>query len=386
MHDDVFVWTNDEQALLYNAKSFKQISIQKKQFALFRLCYFFEDNTNLYFEYDTNDEICDSIDFLVDNSMGRISTLGEIDCRIPPIVSINNDWNRNIPEVERTKIILNTNVLVNLHTITIYIGGNAPDNKYFLQMPYPLNSYESISFHHLNSIIHNCLQQCDGDIQFKLVFSDYQDSEILSFAHKLQTYCSKISFIFLLRKDMNVFEYIQKMGYKVVLIIDIQFDNSPLHSLDKQFEYQILIRNESDLSTFDRLKKSLYTVYPQFIAENNEVFFKNNIFLNREELTHIQCSKHLIFLHQKLNINFWGQLFVYPNGDVFSSSERTFYLGKITLPLTLLVQRELIQTNAWQHIRNNFHCSSCIYQWLCPSPTIIEHIFKRNTICNLFNN
>ena len=47
------------------------------------------------------------------------------------------------------------------------------------------------------------------------------------------------------------------------------------------------------------------------------------------------------------------------------------------------VQKELTEGCSWLHIRNKALCDTCIYQWLCPSPSDYEIRLGHLNLCTV---
>lgn len=109
--------------------------------------------------------------------------------------------------------------------------------------------------------------------------------------------------------------------------------------------WEFLIEDEVQYQFVESLGLARYRIVPIFNDQNTD-FFRENIFITQEELMQQCLSMREIFRNQKVNINYFGKLNIYPDGMV-----RTSYyceaLGNIrTHRLTGLIYTELIKNTA----------------------------------------
>lgn len=90
-----------------------------------------------------------------------------------------------------------------------------------------------------------------------------------------------------------------------------------------------------------------------------------------------------IFRNQKLNSNFFGTLYILPDGSV-KANINTSILGNIGTDKILdIIYQELTVNTAWRVVRNSQPCSECIYQFFCPAPSDYERAIGQNNLCQL---
>ena len=74
-----------------------------------------------------------------------------------------------------------------------------------------------------------------------------------------------------------------------------------------------------------------------------------------------------------------------PNGDVFANLQNS-KLGNIcTDSILSMLHKELREGKSWFHLRTEYPCSECLYQWLCPSPSNCELTIGRPNLCHIKN-
>lgn len=103
------------------------------------------------------------------------------------------------------------------------------------------------------------------------------------------------------------------------------------------------------------------------VYDNNYGFFRENIFWSQDDLLNSKVKKHEIFMHQRVNSGFFGNLTILPDGRIYSNVNFP-PLGSVGDPLDNVIVQELEQNYAWRFIRDKKPCSDCVWQWVCPSP------------------
>ena len=154
----------------------------------------------------------------------------------------------------------------------------------------------------------------------------------------------------------------------------------------KNHQLQFLITSEEEYEKAEELAAKIgiknYNIMPVFNGEN-EVFFKENVFIDKDDIFMSPLSLKRIFSHQAVNAKFFGNFYILPDQDV-KANLNTDTVGNLKeTPFIKLIQKELIDNSAWRTIRNHKPCSDCLYQYLCPPPSNYEYAMKRDTMCRL---
>lgn len=150
--------------------------------------------------------------------------------------------------------------------------------------------------------------------------------------------------------------------------------------------FHFVVESEDDCARAELLAERIgvdkVKIVP-FYNNANLGFFKDNIFLNREDIFTEPISMRTIFCNQKLNSNFFGSLTILPNGDVIASPNKPV-LGNIHRDqLIKLIYNEMLSKSSWRYTRNGEKCSACLYQYLCPPPSNYELSMGRENLCNV---
>ena len=186
---------------------------------------------------------------------------------------------------------------------------------------------------------------------------------------------SQISYLKILVNSIMDFE-------KIKLIY-----NDDLQTKDNlSIEWIILISDEDEyddiVSIIEKNKISNYRILPFYNTKNID-FFKNNIFLSKDDILSSIDDKKTIFTKKQINIFDFGKLFISSKGYVYSNYNLT-PIGTISTEVSKLLLKELQGTKSWRRTRYNMKiCSECIYKIICPSPSNYEFIFGRPDLCKL---
>jgi pseudo-rSAM protein len=112
-------------------------------------------------------------------------------------------------------------------------------------------------------------------------------------------------------------------------------------------------------------------------------FFKENIFLSKEDILSTHISIKNIFANQSINIFDFGKINIMPDGNVFSNLNHPSLGNIYTSSIYDLVRKELFEGKSWLRIRNQAPCNECVYQWLCPPPTNYEIAIGYTNLCHV---
>lgn len=179
---------------------------------------------------------------------------------------------------------------------------------------------------------------------------------------------------------------------KIDVIVNFPLEEQVLLKLISQHKnhnnltFHFFVENESHYE----FVKCLEDKYPlnnlkiaPFFTGNNYIFFKENIFTDKEDILTEPIMLRKIFCNQKLNSNNFGILNILPNGDV-NANMNTDILGNIKNDLlSKIIYEELTKNTAWRKIRNDKPCNDCLYQFLCPPISNYELALGKPNLCHL---
>lgn len=235
------------------------------------------------------------------------------------------------------------------------------------------------------------LQSVPDDLTFNLIGNFAKDNELLFFLNNYSSLknilCSLDNIKFLESTFKNNFSYKILVHFPV----DIQQWNKSKQLLLNQslpFEYIFNITSLKDcldaekLIEQDQIEK--YHLNPVYTKDNIN-FFKEYIFLTKENILSTQMSMKDLFLKQAININDFGKIHIMSNGDIYANVNHPILGDIYTFSIYEIVQKEINEGKSWLRIRNQVPCKSCIYQWLCPSPSDYEIAIGYSNLCHINN-
>lgn len=197
--------------------------------------------------------------------------------------------------------------------------------------------------------------------------------------------CSYMNMIDLRTILTNTFTYRISVDFPVN---KKQWDNTMQILLNQPlpFEYIFNVTSERDCMQVEQLieqfKINKYQVKPVYTG-SNIIFFKKNIYLTKEDILSASISIKDFFIRQSMNVYDFGKINIMPNGDVYANLNHPI-LGNIYInSIYDIVQKEIDEGKSWFRIRNQVPCNSCIYQWLCPSPSNYEIAIGCSNLCHI---
>jgi len=144
---------------------------------------------------------------------------------------------------------------------------------------------------------------------------------------------------------------------------------------EKQYNVAISIIKTSDIKD--------YRIIPVYTGEN-DLFFRENVYLYREDIFASPVPHRIIFCNQKLNSNHFGKLHILSNGEI-KANTNTQTLGNVyENSLLEIITKELNTNTAWRVIRKESPCNDCLYQYLCPSPSNYETVIGKPNLCHIY--
>lgn len=183
-------------------------------------------------------------------------------------------------------------------------------------------------------------------------------------------------------------------GYSFQVNVDFPLDNKKqwdslitlISSSKRKIKFVFGIKNEADIDEVEKMiidyKIEDYQFSPIYDNQNID-FFKDNVFLTKDDIFSTPLSMKEIFANQTLNTYNFGRIFIKSNGDVLTkkNAEPIGNIKKDTIKK--IIFDEISEGNSWLEIRNQQPCSNCLYQWLCPSPSDYEIAINKPNLCHV---
>ncbi|MBE0646250.1 MAG: TIGR04150 pseudo-rSAM protein [Bacteroidales bacterium] len=164
----------------------------------------------------------------------------------------------------------------------------------------------------------------------------------------------------------------------------------PDAKLLKKIEFNLIVSSQEELvmalKIADDLELTNVYFKPLFTGENLD-FFRENVFVSKEEILVAQPDQKQVFSRNSINENDFGKLSILPGGEVFANLNDPSIGNATTHSLVDLVSEELRNGVSWQRSRKIVApCSGCLYQFLCPPISSYEVFMKRYNFCNVYPN
>lgn len=390
LYEDVFVWRNEREYFIYNSKNYKSFLCDSTP-CLEIIYNRIADFNNLYFILIEEDLLDVSVKNWIDNIIkidaGCVGeSLDSFDSPVsfPPLLRIQTD-------IERIKWMYSQGytgeMLKYLHDITIHINGSLNGNLYYArQMEYPIKTADFISI----DVVDNLLLYVSKSVTKNIciignIFSYYAFDRLFK---TIKIYDINVSICILFSDFIeaeNAMNILNNINLKVVLIIDdiIGFRECicDYSNMDIQFVFPILKKDDISevFDVIDLKKCNDYLLKPLYNGDNMS-FFKNNVYLRKDDILNFKLNKREVYLHYVVNTNFFGKLIYMPDNKVYSNLNYS-HIGENSELVTELIYREIVNGKSWRFIRDNGDCSNCLYKYLCPSPSNYELIFNKMNLC-----
>lgn len=166
-----------------------------------------------------------------------------------------------------------------------------------------------------------------------------------------------------------------------ILMLDLAeevtaFDlNSPLELWGK-------ISRKESICIYEQLVKQGKRIRP-FIIKNSQNLdlIKETMTFTKEELLNIKNKFQVIKSNNLINTNFWGHIYVLPDGSVsYSLMEDKIQFTDME-HLQEDFKKKFFQGNfSWTQLRGYPQCLKCVFRYLCPSPSYLENILRNNGV------
>lgn len=319
---------------------------------------------------------------------------------LPAILNFHRDRKRMALDPERDR---GQDILKYLHKLNIYINCyrdhhyNSPlFREGYKQFLFP---YSSMRYHELKlSGIQKLLKQvetlalCSVTILGGNIFLYKELAGLTDFLSQLS-----------LKKEFGVFykditiDNLKRVNWKILKDISLKIFVEPqmekrllIYCIEllKEFNissmYQFTIQSESDADALDDvidlLDPDQFSVKPYYNCSNNN-FFKENVFIEKSNLSDPVVSKKSIYARSVMNPDAFGNITVLSNGDIHSNlyEER---IGTIDMEVKQFLLKELSEGGGWFRLRKDMiPCGSCIYHQICPPISNYEYALSRNNLC-----
>lgn len=324
---------------------------------------------------------------------------------IPPILNFHRERKKMKLDPGRDS---GEGIIKYLHKLDIYINcfsGDSYDTHLFNQgykqflFPYSAKEYKELDLQLIKQLLNQikALEFCNITILGGNVFQYKELDGLLNLL--IQLPLKKELGVFYKDIDLNKLTRINNEKLKNIpfrIFVDSQPDKNQLNycieilkRLNICSSFQFTIQSEADTDGLDEIIDQIgveyFSIKPFYNGQNFN-FFKENIFIQKQDLSNSIASKRDIYARSVMNTTDFGHITVSCNGDVYSNVNEE-PLGKIDEDIKLLMLKELSEGKGWFRLRSNLSpCTDCIYEKVCPSLSNYEYALSFNDLCWLHGN
>ena len=151
--------------------------------------------------------------------------------------------------------------------------------------------------------------------------------------------------------------------------------------------FHFAIENDGDVQLIDRLI-SAYQLeefeYKPLYNGTNIAFFKENLFINREDISQSIPSQKDIYARMTLNTLDFKKLTLLSDKTAYANlnHKKIGTFGKDSV--TELIGHELSRGTSWLRVRKHVTpCKGCVYNALCPPITNYEYAIGKYNLCHV---
>lgn len=186
-----------------------------------------------------------------------------------------------------------------------------------------------------------------------------------------------------------IFENNFSYQISVTFPIDVERWNRAMEILLSQTlpaEFVFEVSSEDDVQQSKQLIEQYqidkYKLKPNYTG-NNIRFFEEEVFLSKEDILATSMTIKDFFARQAMNIYDFGKINIMPNGDAYANLNHPL-LGNIYADnIHEILHKEVEEGKSWLRVRNQAPCTDCVYQWICPPPSIYEIAIGRPNLCHV---
>lgn len=311
-----------------------------------------------------------------------------------PILNLLNDPRKILAEEGSA---LTTDLLSNVHEVNIYLNSSCTLEcehcseycKQFLwcstfgemKPKLVLEDYENL-FGFLSTVGIKQMNFLGGDVfQSNMLDSLGNLANKYSINNRVCIHFLHLKRLLKKKVDINKYSYIVFARAQDINEKDLIF----CRNINISIEWKIAVTSVEEYLVVEEIfnKETIKVDIFPFYDRLNYDFFFNNIFIDLEEITSLVVSKQEIFAKQVLNTNFFGKLFILPNGDIYTNMNNKSLGNLQECSLNEAVYKELKYGNSWLNVRNIGVCSQCMYRYLCPPISNYELVLKQMNLCHV---
>ena len=121
----------------------------------------------------------------------------------------------------------------------------------------------------------------------------------------------------------EIFNRIKQKQLRYTLLLDLSHDSYDWYINDKLCSISVKIDNDSDLEVANKLLEQGHQInFCPILTSTNSDFIKSLLSISHEDLLNIVNKYRTIKINNLINSNFWGNLYLFPEGKVCYSLSR----------------------------------------------------------------
>lgn len=308
---------------------------------------------------------------------------------------IRNNLPNNSKERNKFKIAISdeigNNILDNIFEISIYYSSlpeklSASKVDVNKQYMYPIKSSSNTKFQEFE-LLFNPQYSYNRLIEVNIIAGILNNNDIQYLENNIKKYFSnKIVNLFIPWTIYNQSKENLKSIVCLCKTIYVWHDGLlPSNLYPKLYSNQknlYLIDNEKDILELE--SEEIDSICPLYNGENKK-FIMSYLKFSEKDILEQKYTEQEIIVNKYINRNFFGELSIFPNGDVYSCKNMK-PLGNIkTHDIKYLTFEEMYNQRNWFLTRSNMHtCNNCVLNWLCPPVTNNELAIGYWTFCTKY--
>ncbi|RNC67100.1 TIGR04150 pseudo-rSAM protein [Proteiniphilum sp. X52] len=398
---ETFLWFNESEGLFYNSNAKKFFTFSCNEL-IHNYCLLFNDPANLYSvaidHSDKQDALFSSwLDSIVKYKIGAIYSIENEEKKpfsLPPILNLRDEIEE--AQLDKNKYYSSINIAEFLNEMSFFLsGGGLPDEEreYYKQIIYPYSEESFLELGVIHSFLEKSntthLRQVNLICSDQLIYPNIRDLIGLFVTHGIYVTCympGRYTDAFL-----QIIDILQSTNFTLKLYFITIGDFTKIQDYIKdysiQYNWVFLIKNENDFLLCEKIIKdhnlTKSDILPVLTSRNFD-FFEENIFISRDNIENLSLTKQNVFCNQSINSNYWGHLFILPDGNVYGNLNKK-PLGSMREDAMELIKREINDPeSSWKCTREKVTpCKDCIFRNLCPPPSNYEFYLNRFNLCTI---
>ena len=395
-----YVAFQKEEILLYNTQNGNYITITNKDIISLVEEVYVPENlgvVHLKGELIRHEEFREIIMRLISLQIGELidkESLQKKPIVLIPLLHLQKDVER-LKGKKEISAFIGKNTLSYLLELNIYINNTCLNkctychsyNKQFtcctssnVEKELPIQGIESL----LKQIRHSGI--CRINI---LGGNIYQYAQLKKMVTMLESY-KELLHVYIHYKNYVKNEHIHLLKHELIITfpIDETVFQKALCCLKEKEDttWNFVVENEAQYSDCEEIVTKYeikdYFIFPHFTGSNLD-FFRENIYVEEEDILGKTVQMREIFRNQKLNSNNFGKLHVFPDGTIKANVNSTV-LGNIKTDSILnIIYKEMLENTSWRKVRDQEPCDRCVCQYLCPPLSNYELTIGKTNLCHM---